>query len=254
MMARIRRAILDDVTGIAEVIHSVWEQDLLIDVCRAQIQDETCSLWVAEENGAVAGFASAFLTTGPCGVRRWEIDLVAVRPGRQERGLGQRLIAAVFGDGARHDVALARALIQVDNIASQRAFEKVGFVTDGEVHRLLLWPPKRATTKDWATTEGRPYVVVDTLTYRGLWIEGLGDMTTGEQRAVVAGARSIVAREKRLNTGAVVPADKEHLLPPDLRDEARVQGEYYWFVRPTLAGMYEVGETESSSDSERPKT
>jgi hypothetical protein len=125
----------------------------------------------------------------------------------------------------------------VDNIASQRAFERVGFATDGEVYRLLLWPPKRATTTDWATTEeratteGRPYVVVDTLTYRGLWIEGLGAMTTGEQRAVVAGARSIVAREKRLNTGAVVPADKEHLLPPDLRDEAQVQGEYYWFVR-----------------------
>ena len=254
MMTRIRRAILDDVTGIAEVIRSVWEQELLIYVCQAQIQDAACSLWVAEENGEAAGFASAFLTTGPRGVRRWEIDLVAVRPDSQGRGLGQRLIAAVFGDAARHDVAWARALIRVDNVASKRAFEKVGFVTDDEVQRLLLWPPERANMEERATTRDCPYVVVDTLTYRGLWIEGLEDMTPDEQRAVVVGARSIVAREERLNTGAVVPADKEHLLAPDLRDEAQVQGEYYWFVKPTLAGMYDVGEMDSSSDSGHPKT
>lgn len=228
------RATLDDVDGIAAVVHDVWEQDILVDVCEAQIQDETCALWVATDGGDVAGFVSAFLTVGRGGVRRWEVDLLAVRRASQGRRLGRKLVAAACQDGARRDVSVARAAIRVDNVASQRAFEHAGFVTDRRVHRLLLWFP---VFRDGPDDVGQVMLLpVDTLTYRGLWIEGLTAEGLGqrEQQSVLRAARSWVAREGRLNAGAAIPTDEEHLLAADLRDQASVHGEYYWFVKPVM--------------------
>jgi hypothetical protein len=56
-------------------------------------------------------------------------------------------------------------------------------------------------------------------------------MTPDEQRAVVGAARSIIAWEARFSAGALIPAAREHLLAVDLRDQAKMHGEYYWFVK-----------------------
>jgi ribosomal-protein-alanine N-acetyltransferase len=233
-MTDIRRARPDDAAGIDEVVYSVWRQTLLDGMCRSHVQDETCALWVAEERGDVVGFVSAFLTTSRRGERRWEIDLVAVRPDSQGRGLGPRLIAAACEDGRKHQVALARALIRVDNVPSQRAFEKVGFATDGEVYRRLLWRPETGGVPE--RTVGIP---VDTLIYRGLWVEGLEDMTPDDQHAVVSAARSRIAWEARFSAGALIPTSKKHRLAADRWKQAMKHNEYHWFVKPMLDGICE---------------
>ena len=91
-VVKIRRATPQDVKGIATVVQDVWEQAIDLEVCHSQIKDDTCAVWVATEgegtSGEVAGFVSAFLTIGQDEVRRWEVDLLAVR--RASRG--QRLI------------------------------------------------------------------------------------------------------------------------------------------------------------------
>lgn len=253
-MTDIRRANLDDATGIADVVYDVWRRTLLDGMCRTHVQDERFALWVAEEHGDVVGFVSAFLTTSRRGERRWEIDLVAVRPDSQKRGLGPRLIAAACEDGRKHQVALARALIRVDNLPSQRAFEKVGFATDGEVYRRLLWRPETGGVPERAV--GIP---VDTLIYRGLWIEGLEDMTPDEQRAVVGAARTRIAWEARFSAGALIPTSKKHLLAADRWKQRIGHREYHWFVRsiPDEVGegrSYEAREAGSSSESRAPKT
>lgn len=76
---------------------------------------------------------------------------------------------------------------------------------------------------------------MDTLTYPGLWTKGLTskEVTTAEQRQAVKTARSVVAREGRRNTGALIPVDEEHLPAIDLRNQAKMHGEYYWFVKPS---------------------
>ncbi|MFW6135500.1 MAG: N-acetyltransferase family protein [Chloroflexota bacterium] len=209
----------------------VWEQDVLSDVCSAQIEDDSCALWVAVEDREVAGFVSAFPTTDRAGHRRWEIDLLAVRPASQGEGLGTRLIRRACEAGHRRHISLARALIGVANVPSQRAFESAGFTTDGRVHRLFLWSPVPGD-------DAHPYadlvslLPVDTLTYRGLWIEGLASVPAEEQRRAVGAARSMIAREERANTGAVIPVDEEHVLAPDLRHDAAMPGEYCWFTQP----------------------
>ncbi len=230
-MSVLRRATFGDVDGIAAVVYDVWEENILVDVCEAQIQDDACALWVAEDGGDVAGFVSAFLTVGCGGVRRWEVDLLAVRRASQGQRLGRELVLAACGDGARRDVAVARAAIRVDNVASQRAFEHAGFATDRRVHKLLVWFPKLNDGPN--DVRQATLLPVDTLTYRGLWIEGLTseELTSQERRSAVRAARARAARDERLNTGAVIPVDEEHLLAVDLREQASVHGEYYWFVR-----------------------
>lgn len=234
-MIRLRRAVVSDVEGIGNVVREVWGQEILPDVCRAQIEDVECELWVAEGEDDILGFISAFLTVNKDGHRRWEMDLVAVRPSQQGRGLGQRLIRRACEGAVRVDAAVARALIRLSNVASQKAFQRTGFTTDRRIYHLLLWSP---TPIDGPAPRprGASLTPVDTLTYRGLWIEGLEQMTPSKQHLVVNAARSTVAREKRLNAGALIPADKVHLLTADPRAQAKLHGRYYWFAKRGSVG------------------
>jgi len=227
---RVTRAVASDVEGIGAVVHEVWKLEILSDVCRAQIESDASALWVARNGDDVLGFVSAFLTRSRAGRRRWEIDLLAVRPASQGQGLGQRLIRRAWEDGERRGAALARAAIRVENLPSQKAFEKTGFSTDGRIHHLFLWDPQSGAVPH-RSPDPVLLVSVETLTYRGLWIEGLERVSWSKQRLAVRTARARVASERRLNTGALVPHGDVAILAPDLRDQAHVQGRYCWFVR-----------------------
>jgi GNAT superfamily N-acetyltransferase len=228
---------LSDIAGIAEIVRGVWAQDILPGVCEVQIADNSAALWVAiiesdgQQTREVAGFVSAFVTVDAAGHRRWEIDLVAVRPDSQGQGIGTQLIRRVCEVGADKEVSLTRALIRVENEASQRAFEKAGFTTDRQTHYLMLWTPEPGAISV-PCLEGVALLPVDTLTYRGLWIEGLERVTANERRSIIKAARATIAREGRLNTGALIPASKKHVVTLDLRNEATIHGEYYWFLKP----------------------
>jgi L-amino acid N-acyltransferase YncA len=239
---QIRKARALDIEGIADVVKDVWEQQILPDVCEAQIVGASSALWVATDDadeypagerhaGAVIGFVSAFLTADAWGHRRWEVDLVAVRQDGQGQGLGTQMISRVCKAGESNGISLARALIRAENTASQRAFRNAGFTTDGQLHHLLLWSPKPGAVS-MPRIEGIILLSAETLTYRGLWIDGLENVTPNEQRSVVAAARAMIARDRRLNTGAVIPQDREHHLAVDVRSEASIHGEYLWFVKP----------------------
>ncbi|TEU17589.1 MAG: GNAT family N-acetyltransferase [Anaerolineales bacterium] len=126
--------------------------------------------WLAILEGEVAGFVTAFLTCTLHG-RNWEVDLVAVQPVSQGQGMATELIkAAVEGAGGhslsrsqiapagfaiqrpsgglqiRHEqkcdllsLDKARALVATDNLASQRAFTKAGFIPEETIYDLLLY-------------------------------------------------------------------------------------------------------------------
>jgi ribosomal protein S18 acetylase RimI-like enzyme len=224
------------IPGIAAVVHDVWDQDILPDVCQEQIDCNACALWVALEEYEVAGFVSTFLTIGERGSRRWEVDLLAVRRVSQGQRLGQKLVEAACRIAQEKKANIARAAIRVDNIASQRTFENAGFTTNREVHRLLVWPPDGSGGSIIYGGSVR-FVAVNTVTYRGLWLEGLTayNVDEEEQRNAVRMARSIITWEGRDNTGAMIPAIGSHRLAPDLREAAEMHGEYHWFCK-TLHG------------------
>ena len=76
---------------------------------------------------------------------------------------------------------------------------------------------------------------METLTYRGLWIENfpLSEESHEEQRHLVATARHLVNIQNRLNTGAFIPSAQAHLLAADVRTTANVHGEFQWWQIPS---------------------
>lgn len=83
--------------------------------------------WVAEEQGRVVGYVSAFATHS-LAAGRWEVDELAVHPEAQGHGIGTALVARALEAGAEQPgLHEARALVAVQNLASQRVFLKNGF-------------------------------------------------------------------------------------------------------------------------------
>jgi len=93
--------------------------------------------WVAEEEGQIVGFVSAFPTHNLAG-SRWEVDELAVRPASRGRGVGTRLVGRAISEGGQVlDLPQARALVASDNLPSQRVFVKNGFASVARVDLLL---------------------------------------------------------------------------------------------------------------------
>ena len=105
----VRRAVEDDVVGIAEVQIASWQAAYRgiiadatlagLDIAKHAIQwqralDQRAPVWVAEVDKDVAGFV---------GLRGNEITVLYVRPERQRRGIGRALLrqglATMAGEG-----------------------------------------------------------------------------------------------------------------------------------------------------------
>lgn len=229
-MFNIRPAEFSDVCGISMVVTEVWGQAIDTHTCFDQIRSDDCAIWIAVEDGVVAGFVSAFLTVGLRGHCRWEVDLLAVRSGWRGHKLGQKLVEATWNDAQTRQVSTARAVIQVDNFASQRSFERAGYTTDHQTHNLFLWSPEAG--EESSLPKEVLFLPVDTLTYRGLWIEGLAELSPEIQQRTVATARSMIARQNRQNTGALVPAGEVNDLAGELHSAADTLGEYQQWYKP----------------------
>ena len=230
-MLDIRLARPDDAQAIHLILQETWGESLLFDVFMDHISSPEHQVFVAMDSGEVLGFLSAFLVPNP--VRRWEIDLIIVRSKSQGKGIGTSLIEEALTYGSHLGVHWAKASIRIDNYASQRAFSKVGFVTDAQVRSLFLWDPLACeSTPDVPKTVH--LIPVDTLTYRGLWIEEFVEpqLPPQEQHNVIHVAQNQAFHENRLNTGLFMPDSFKHTLAPDLLTTATDFGQYYRWEYP----------------------
>ena len=230
-MLDIRLARPDDAQAIHLILQETWGESLLFDVFMDHISSPEHQAFVAMDSGEVLGFLSAFLVPNP--VRRWEIDLIIVRSKSQGKGIGTSLIEEALTYGSHLGVHWAKASIRIDNYASQRAFSKVGFVTDAQVRSLFLWDPLACeSTPDVPKTVH--LIPVDTLTYRGLWIEEFVEpqLPPQEQHNVIRVAQNQAFHENRLNTGLFMPDSFKHTLAPDLLTTATDFGQYHRWEYP----------------------
>ena len=230
-MSDVRLAQLDDAEAIHRILQETWGESLLFDVFADHISSPEHQVFVAVEAGEVVGFLSAFLVSSP--ISRWEIDLIIVRSTIQGRGIGTSLIKEALTYGSNFGVRWAKASIRIDNYASQRAFFKAGFTTDAQVRNLFIWDPLacQSTTNVPETVHLIP---VDTLMYRGLWIEGFveSELPPKEQHNVIRVARNSIFHEDRLNTGIFMPDSFKHTLAPDLLTSATDFGQYHRWEYP----------------------
>ncbi|RKU24293.1 hypothetical protein C6499_17310 [Candidatus Poribacteria bacterium] len=225
-MSNVRLARLDDSQAIHLILQETWGESLLFDVFADHISSPEHQVFVAVEFGEVIGFLSAFLVSNP--TSRWEIDLVIVRSTSQGKGIGTSLIQEALTYGSHLEARQAKASIRMDNYASQRAFSKAGFTTDDRVGNVFVWDPLacKSTTNVPETVH---FVPVDTLTYRGLWIEGFveSQLPRKEQHNMIRAARNSIFHEDRLNAGVFIPDSLKHTIAPDLLTTATNFGQYH---------------------------
>ena len=230
-MSDVRLAQLDDAEAIHQILQETWGESLLFDVFADHILSPEHQVFVAVEVGEVAGFLSAFLVSSL--TPRWEIDLIIVRSTIQGRGIGTSLIEEALTYGSNLGVRWAKASIRIDNYASQRAFFKAEFTTDAQVRSLFIWDP--LACKSTANVPETVHLIpVDTLMYRGLWIEGFveSQLPRKEQHNVIRAARNSIFHENRLNTGIFMPDSFKHTLAPDLLTSATDFGQYHRWEYP----------------------
>ena len=232
-MLSIRWAFPEDAEAIHLILQESWGESLQFAVFRDQVASRVHQVFVAAAAGEVVGFLSAFLV--PIPTPRWELDLILVHPENRGQGVGTALVQEALRFGSHFRVCSAQARIRVDNYPSQRAFSKAGFTKDAQATSLLLWNPMTCESAMGADLpEAVQLIHVDTLLYRGLWIEGLpeADLSFEEQRRVIAAARNSVFHEDRLNAGMFVPNNLKQSLAPDLLAAAEDFGEYHrWAYR-----------------------
>jgi GNAT superfamily N-acetyltransferase len=196
-----------DTGGIAQLIHQKWDTPGQEQRIAAVIEDQHAPVWVAADDTGIAGFCSGFMTISADGIPRWEIDLLAVAPAARGKGLGRSLVARSVQSGNQHGAALQRALIAVDNAASARCFEVNGFQPAALCD---LWVGSQAAqSTQLPCPDGAHLIPVDTLTYRGIWVEDRYD------DAAFAAAQQMALADGRDTVGAVIPNgirhDAEHL-------------------------------------------
>ena len=224
-MRTIRPATASDVPGIALVCEAAFAESIEPEVCLRQIADPTTDLHVAVEGSEIAGFVSAFSLDGAAD-NPWFVDSLAVHPQSQGRGYGRHLIESTWTTARRHGIHLSRALIRADNAPSQSCFAHCGSATDQQPHSLYIWPPQASAAN--GKTDPVRLLPVDTITYRGLWLEGLADASEEIQHRAVQQAHAYCAREGRGPSGALI-ADPPRL-DAALLDQAELKGEYHWWT------------------------
>ena len=166
----IRSARTGDAPALVKIKQHTWPQE---EVHLHQVQrvltDPAHAVFVAEVDGILAGFVDGFSTVSADGELRWEVDLLAVDPDWRGRQLGQKLVLASLNTGREREAQFARALIQVENTASQISFERCGFCPLGDPLCLLV--AHKAACDKLADAGSGHMLTVNTINYRGLWLE-----------------------------------------------------------------------------------
>jgi ribosomal protein S18 acetylase RimI-like enzyme len=218
----IRRAESDDAAAIAHVKRMVWPTETtdLSQIARA-IEDPSHVTFVAQVDGLIVGFVDGFVTVQDDGMRRWEVDLLGVIPECRGKRIGERLVQASTAAGAQRQVALARGLVHIQNVASQRTFARCGYDPDNTLLNLYI----SAESAD-GVPERSPsgsLIPVQTFNYRGLWIEG-----HLSEEAFLA-AQAARARGNLDLVGALIPADQVESNAAAHASGFRRVGPYQWW-------------------------
>ncbi len=231
-MVIVRRASPADAPGIARVKAAAWPEESLPDpdhIARVLAQPEHAAHVALDGDGSVLGFVDGFVTLSPTDALRWEVDLLAVHPDCQGRGIGRALVEVSTAAGQEMGVSFARALIRVDNVGSQRAFARCGYRLDGAVCALYISQPvvetRQAVSLPHIPTGEAHFVSVTTFTYRGLWLEG------GLGAEAFQAAQAIRDHNGWDVAGAVIPPAQPEAIRAAEAAGYTLVGPYQWWIR-----------------------
>jgi GNAT superfamily N-acetyltransferase len=236
---------------------------------RSMLTDGPQRAWLAVVGGSVVGFAVAFPTSGLSGTW-WEIDLLAVHPDWTGRGLASRLIQVVGTCGAAltrraravvstDNVASIRAFRRAGFRPMPGTCQLLVYRTRGLSPRLsidlgvtvreaastieaaawLVAPPPDGDIPGLilllAEQEGQPagyveLIEVQTILYRGVWIESLAASVPRVREALVQQAVNKAKTTALDEIGAMVPQSNWPLQQSLLAAGFRSLGDFRWLV------------------------
>lgn len=222
MKSEIRVATEGDAPAIAAINNAVFPKaETTAEHVAAVLRTNHRATQVATVGNQVVGFVDGFATPRDKGAV-WNVDLLAVHPDFHGNRLGRLLIARNFAAGL-HRTPTARALIHVDNLASQRAFLACGFTVQSAVCTLVVKPiahPPKAVTL--CPPHGVKLLPITTLNYSGSWVE---PAQAGQKAAAVT-----LCTERSM-MGIVIPMTHQHYLASALRADFVSIGPYQWWTR-----------------------
>ncbi|MCJ7622202.1 MAG: GNAT family N-acetyltransferase [Anaerolineaceae bacterium] len=218
----IREATQKDISWITAVKKSCWpEENADPDLIKNVLEAPHHSIQVAVCDDVIAGFVDSFLTNAGDGTPRWEVDLLAVHPEYRGRKLGEQLVRASIGTKLAKQATLTRALIQVENIASQVTFSRCGFQLEEQVCSLFI--SNDQTQDSLLASVSLSLITVTTMNYRGLWLEN--EFTSESFRA----ALSLLSSTLDI-VGAIIPASQEAGCRAARKSGYKEIGQYQWWI------------------------
>ena len=221
---QLRAAVHEDALAIQQIIAiSLGDADTDILQIEDVIAYDSHTLIVAVEGSKVAGFACGFVTPAMDGQRRYELDLLAVHPDFQGRGTGRKLVSEHTQTAINAGVQYSRGLVAVGNIPSQKAFTASGYVLLPKVHAVYVSGDDIYAMQP--VPEDAHLIPVETLTYRGIWMEGI---ITSQS---IAAAQAMKTRYRRDSTGAVVSLDDVDSIMALTQANYDYIGEYQWWIK-----------------------
>jgi N-acetylglutamate synthase-like GNAT family acetyltransferase len=167
----IRKANVSDTEAIKALKDTIWPSDSTSqEHIKTILNNPNLTTLVHETETKITGLATAFITTSQDNIKRWEIDLLAVHPNYQRQGIAKNLINHITKTGQKQNAQIARALIQIENVASQKTFKTCGYTKDNNTQ--MLYTSDTENTHTPHLTTNYHLIPVSTLNYNGVWIEG----------------------------------------------------------------------------------
>lgn len=169
MNPKIRNARSTDVIQISQIIEQAFDEQVSSEHLAQMLQEDDHRTLVAVDDGRVLGFVDAFFTLDCDMKRRWELDLIAVEVSQRGCGIGQLLVKTVTQAGKGSGADYVRSLVAVDNHNMHKTMLACDYTTDDVRCSLHISAAGNAANVQLPTDA---YIVpVNTLTYRGLWLE-----------------------------------------------------------------------------------
>lgn len=234
---QVRQAIVgdrEDVERIAAILRATALDDnaSVERIARAvQTSSHYTHLAEAKMDGQGLGLLDAFMTRTVDGLVRWEIDLLGVIPEARGRGIAGTLLAKSVETGRACNANVVRGLVRVENIASQRAFEKAGFMPGKTQHLFVItdeekFVPVSSLRAIPPTSAVISLHFVHTLTYSGMWIEG------DDHEAGMRYGRDAVLNHQIEQAGILITATDEYAKSRATELEYRDVGTFRWWELP----------------------
>lgn len=194
MMLAICQAAQADLAAIAQIIANTFAERVSPQASHLHNNH----VLVAELDGMAVGFAASFLTRSAAGETRFELDLLAVDSAARGRGVGYALVAGCIQAAAASGADSLRALVRTDNLAMSRICARGQLLPSARMYELYIADAQPVNAA--AAAHAAHLLPVDTLTYRGIWLEG--DLS----QAAINQAHHRAWAEKRSRIGALIPA------------------------------------------------